>query len=457
MSVPDNVVLTTKSNLTPYFSDGKTYHLKSNPSVTFNSEEELKQYIVSNPDYKITMEIPSDETARIQLQRPISRLEEYKQPKLPYISVPTYIPQATIGPPTPDYRTPYQKAQDEYYKNHWQEIKNQQKAEHYLNKGASFLLGLVSPTNWYGWINGGDFADNKGIWETNSEMKGFYDNYPVLATLLNIGADAMVYGGSAKALKPKSAKVTTASGIGRPSYISYGSTQGITPMGQQMIRESERRLLELQNNIDQIVKEGSEYIKIHGGDPSKWEKATRSIKLDYNILNNPDYINRYGDLTSQQVQQIVNNRFNTSVTLNRTDVASSMKGRFYTGPYADAFPHPTADPLVYVTHEFAHYTNPRVPVNAPGFNSSALSEEVLAIGSQIKSWVGKSKITVDDFKNAQRSMANQLKENINLNKFFYIVRQKAAVDPDYYSKIVKYINLFSRMIIPGMVIGNTDQ
>ena len=457
MSVPDNVVLTTKSNLTPYFSDGKVYVLKSNPEIQFNSEEELKKYIESNPGYRIVMEVPSDETARIQVQRPIRKLEEYKKPVLPYLSMPTYIPQATIGPPAPDYRTPYQKAQDEYFKNHWQEIQEQQKAQYYLDKGGGFLLSLTSPANWYGWVMGGDFGNNKGLWETNYETKSFYDNYPLLAQLFNIGVDFTAWGGGIKALKGKSPRVTKASGMGKPSYISYVGKPAVTPMGQQMIRESERRLIELQNNINQIVQEGSEYIRIHGGDPSEWERATRNIKLDYNILNNPDFINKYGNLTAEQIQQIVNDRFDVSTNLSRTDVASSMKGKYYTGPYADAYPTPTADPLVYVTHEFAHYTNPKVPVNAPGFKSAMQSEEVLAIGSQIKSWAGKSKLSVNDFKHAMYNMPKHLNENINLGNFFKIVYNKALKDPDYYSKIVKYINLFSRMIIPGMIIEGADQ
>ena len=48
-------------------------------------------------------------------------------------------------------------------------------------------------------------------------------------------------------------------------------------------------------------------------------------------------------------------------------------------------------------------------------------------------------------------MANSLKENINLNKFFFVVSKKAAQDSDYISKLVKYINLFSRIVIPGAV------
>lgn len=445
--MPHKIVLTSNSDLNPYFSKDEVYQLKSNPDIKFNSAEELQNYIVNNPQYKISIELPSDQTAIYNKQEP---------PELPKTNQtneqPTYTgKQAFIGPATSDYRTPQQKAYDQYINDHWQEIQDEKRGKEWSDKGANFLLSLISPTNWYGWINGGEFANNRGIFETNSDTKSFYQNYPLLATLINLGGDATISYGAIKGLKNiKPVKVYKASGLGNP-YVSDAAYTSSNYAGLKMIQESERRLVELQQNMEQIISEGSNYIKIHGKNPEQWAQSTRSIRLDYNILNNPNYLNSSGNLTSSQIQNLINTKYNIKAPLYNTDIATSVKGKFYTAPYADAFPYPTADPLVYVTHEFAHYTNPKVPVNAPGFQSAVQSEEVLAIGSQIKSWLGKSKISVDDFKFAAKNMANALKENINLNNFFFTVSKKAAQDSDYITKLVKYINLFSRIIIPGAI------
>lgn len=439
------VVLTTNSNLNPYFSEGAVYQLKSNPDIKFKSAEELNKYIADNPQYIISIELPSDQTAIYNKEKPelVEPTQVAKQS--------TYYPrQAFIGPPTSDLRTPQQKVYDKYISEHWQEIQDEQRGKEWADKGANFLVSLLSPTNWYGWLNGGEFANNRGIFETNDATKSFYQNYPLLASFINLGGDALTYGGIKGIKNIKYPKVYKASGLGGSS-ISNIANSSSNYEGLKMIQESERRLAELQQNMEQIINEGSNYIKIHGGNPKRWEQATRSIRLDYNILNNPNYINSSGNLTSSQIQNLINNKYGIKTPLSSTDIASSVKGKFYTAPYADAFPYPTADPLVHVTHEFAHYTNPEVPVNAPGFQSAIQSEEVLAVGSQIKSWLGKSKISVDDFKYAAKNMANSLKENINLNKFFFVVSQKSAQDSDYISKLVKYINLFSRIIIPGAV------